>query len=198
MGLAWHLDADLRSGTRPRRNSRSRRVPDLEQDDFVRSGTRGATYLAYRKALQEAVSRQLAAWGDSQADSSATPRTVKLDRDLARVLEDLADEFPLLHSLVERRKGGQKRLPMGDRAAVGLRPVYSVGGAPEPEMHQRVPEDDAGERSAGDPPPPTDTDGSSSPSRVDGRPGARSTGCRLEGHFFVTRFLAEWGSAHRR
>jgi hypothetical protein len=36
---------------------------------------------------------------------------------LARLLEDLAEDFPLLASLVERRAGGQKRLPLGGRDA---------------------------------------------------------------------------------
>jgi hypothetical protein len=40
---------------------------------------------------------------------------VRLERDLERVLEDLADDFPLLRSLVDRRNGGQKRLPMPGR-----------------------------------------------------------------------------------
>jgi hypothetical protein len=39
----------------------------------------------------------------------------RLERDLERVLEDLADDFPLLQSLVDRRAGGQKRLPMPGR-----------------------------------------------------------------------------------
>jgi hypothetical protein len=59
-------------------------------------------------------SRQLAAWGDAH-DREARPRTVRLERDLERVLEDLADDFPLLRSLVDRRTGGQKRLPMPGR-----------------------------------------------------------------------------------
>jgi hypothetical protein len=57
------------------------------------------------------VSRQLALWGDGR-DAEARPRTARLERDLERVLEDLADDFPLLRSLVDRRAGGQKRLPM--------------------------------------------------------------------------------------
>jgi hypothetical protein len=60
------------------------------------------------------VARQLAEWGDAR-DAEARPRTVRLERDLERVLEDLADEFPLLRSLVDRRAGGQKRLPMPGR-----------------------------------------------------------------------------------
>ena len=35
-----------------------------------------------------------------------------LERDLDRVLEELSDDFPLLGSLVDRRTGGQKRLPI--------------------------------------------------------------------------------------
>jgi hypothetical protein len=86
----------------------------LSKNDFIRSGARGATYLAYRKAIQEVVSRQLAEWGDRR-DEEAPPRMVRLERDLERVLEDLADDFPLLRSLVDRRAGGQKRLPMPGR-----------------------------------------------------------------------------------
>jgi hypothetical protein len=86
----------------------------LGKNDFIRTGARGASYLAYRKAIQEVVSRQLAEWGDAR-DVEARPRTVRLERDLERVLEDLADAFPLLRSLVDRRPGGQKRLPMPGR-----------------------------------------------------------------------------------
>jgi hypothetical protein len=86
----------------------------LSKNDFVRSGPRGATYLAYRKAIQEVVSRQLAEWGDRH-DAEARPRMSRLERDLEQVLEDLADDFPLLRSLVDRRRGGQRRLPMPGR-----------------------------------------------------------------------------------
>ena len=86
----------------------------LSKNDFFRFGPRGATYLGYRKAIQEVVSRQLAAWGDAR-DSDTKPRTARLERDLERVLEDLADDFPLLRSLVDRRAGGQKRLPLPGR-----------------------------------------------------------------------------------
>lgn len=121
-------------------------VPDLAEcltlskNDFVRAGPRGAIYLAYRKALQEVVSRQLAAWGDVRTDPQAPPRPARLDRDLERVLEDLADEFPLLHSLVERRPGGQKRLPMASRAAVQeMRPLYSLISSAEAEAERQAP-----------------------------------------------------------
>jgi len=95
-------------------------VPDLaasltlNKGDFIRTGTRGAIYLAYRKAIQEAVSRQLEAWGDGRGGTpEASSRMMRpLERDLDRVLEELSDDFPLLGSLVERRAGGQKRLPI--------------------------------------------------------------------------------------
>ncbi|CAN5484948.1 MAG: ATP-binding protein [Acidobacteria bacterium] len=87
----------------------------LSKNDFVRTGPRGATYLAYRKAIQEVVSRQLNAWGDARDE--ARPRTIRLERDLERVLEDLADDFPLLRSLVDQRAGGQNRLPLPGRGS---------------------------------------------------------------------------------
>ncbi len=141
-------------------------VPDLAEcltlnkNDFLRTGPRGATYLAYRKALQEVISRQLAAWGDERGDVPAPPRPSRLDRDLERVLEDLANEFPLLHSLVERRQGGQKRLPMPDGSRDdALHPLLSLT-----RRADATPDEDA---SAGAPgaasespqpaPPPEDT-----------------------------------------
>jgi hypothetical protein len=93
----------------------------LNKGDFVRVGTRGALYLGYRKAIQEAVSQQLAHWGDVRGtDDKANRRVVRpLERDLETVLVDLAEEFPLLASLVERRPGGQKRLPIGTTGVSG-------------------------------------------------------------------------------
>jgi histidine kinase/DNA gyrase B/HSP90-like ATPase len=97
-------------------------VPDLaacltlNKGDFIRTGSRGATYLAYRKAIQEVASRQLGAWGDAP-EHDVNPRTERLERDLERVIDDLVDDFPLLRSLVDRRGGGQKRLPMPGRGA---------------------------------------------------------------------------------
>ncbi len=90
----------------------------LNKADFIRTGTRGATYLAYRRALQEAVSAQLSVWGDGRDSEAASRRrrAVPMERDLERILVDLADEFPLHGSLVERRFGGQRALPMGRQA----------------------------------------------------------------------------------
>ncbi len=125
----------------------------LSKADFVRTGPRGATYLAYRKAIQEAVSAQLALWGDSvEAPAESRRRhTRPIERDLESVLVDLARKFPLLASLVDHRPGGQKRLPLGGVVAVvaksaarvleesptarpeQLAPVETVDGAPKAE-----------------------------------------------------------------
>ncbi len=87
----------------------------LNKADFIRTGPRGATYLALRKAIQEAVGYQLAAWGDARDQAEETRRRAArpVERDLERVLVDLADEFPLLGALVERHAGGQRKLPIG-------------------------------------------------------------------------------------
>jgi len=89
----------------------------LNKGDFLRTGRRGITYLAYRKAIQEAVQAQLAAWGEARdrEDTARRRATRPLERDLEEVLLDLADEFPALAALVERRPGGQRRLPVGAR-----------------------------------------------------------------------------------
>ena len=93
----------------------------LNKGDFIRSGQRGAAYLTFRKAIQEVVLHQLAAWGDSREQpEKARPRSLRvLERDLERVLMDLSDGFPLLASLVEHRRGGQKRLPLGQQGRPG-------------------------------------------------------------------------------
>ena len=64
------------------------------------------------------MSVQLAAWGDARVPAEQTSRRLvrPLERDLQTVLVDLAEDFPLLASLVDRRPGGQQRLPMGPGA----------------------------------------------------------------------------------
>jgi hypothetical protein len=92
----------------------------LNKTDFIRVGPKGAVYLAYRKAIQEAVTRQLALWGDGpDAARARERRTRPLERDLEAVLMDLAEEFPLLEALVDRHFGGQKKLPSGRPATGG-------------------------------------------------------------------------------
>lgn len=98
----------------------------LNKGDFIRAGARGATYLAFRKAIQEAVTRQLSTWGDTPSTSAeAPPREVRpLQRDLTHMLEDLAVDFPLLASLVEQRAGGQKKLPLGGNGGAQAAPSF--------------------------------------------------------------------------
>jgi hypothetical protein len=93
----------------------------LNKGDFLRTGSRGALFLSYRKAIQEVVGSQLEAWGAAPPPKRA-PRTLPLERDIRRVLGDLAEEYPLLSTLVERSAGGQRRLPIGD--------VSAAAGAP--------------------------------------------------------------------
>lgn len=141
----------------------------LSKSDFIRNGARGATYLAYRKAIQEVVSRQLAAWGD-RPDGEPRPRMVRLERDLERVLEELADDFPLLRSLVDRRAGGQKRLPMpgrgGEHVPAPLLTDVSVSDAPS----EAVADSDVGGVSPMSGQPAPSSPGSSVPSS--GEPGS--------------------------
>lgn len=85
----------------------------LNKGDFRRTGSAGALVLAYRKAIQEVVTAQLVAWGESTRPEARPSRTRPLERDLHRVLGDLAGEFPLLAALADRRAGGQQRLPLG-------------------------------------------------------------------------------------
>jgi len=89
-------------------------VLTLSKADFVRTGTRGATFLQYRKAIQEAVASQLKAWGEDRGtgEEGERRRVRPLERDLKTVLVDLAEDFPMLSSLVERHAGGQRHLPV--------------------------------------------------------------------------------------
>lgn len=120
----------------------------LNKGDFIRTGARGAAYLAFRKAIQEAVVRQLAAWGDSREQpDAARPRTLRtLERDLERVLLELSDGFPLLASLVEHRRDGQKRLPLGPKSPAGDRAGFGPGIS---EMPSALPEGEAPETPPG-------------------------------------------------
>jgi hypothetical protein len=103
----------------------------LNKADFIRTGPRGATLLAYRKAIQEVVGNQLAEWGtEAKVASTRQRRTRPLERDLQSVLLDLSREFPLLATLVERRSGGQKRLPLGGPAVAASRGLED-GGRPD-------------------------------------------------------------------
>jgi hypothetical protein len=88
----------------------------LSKADFIRTGPRGALYLTHRKAIQQAVAAQLAEWGEPWVggENKRRRKARTLERDLESVLVNLADDYPLLASLVERHRGGQRRLPIGD------------------------------------------------------------------------------------
>jgi len=89
----------------------------LNKGDFLRTGERGARFLAIRKSIQEAVASQLEAWGGSPP-LRKQPRTRPMEKDLGRVLGAMADDFPILTTLTERHSGGQRLLPLGDPLAV--------------------------------------------------------------------------------
>jgi len=137
----------------------------LNKADFIRVGPRGALYLAHRKAIQEAVSAQLLAWGEERGslEDARRRKTRPVERDLAGVLLEMAEDFPLIASLVEQRAGGQKRLALG-RAAEGPQPVGLASGtngatAQSALPHAAAPEapDPAAEPASPPPPsPPTD------------------------------------------
>ena len=124
----------------------------LNKGDFVRAGRRGITYLGYRKALQEAVQAQLTAWGEARdREDSARRRAARpLERDLESVLLDLADEFPALAALVERRPGGQRRLPTGREALPGE--TATTAGGPASVPAESTPLADAGPEHMADAP----------------------------------------------
>lgn len=89
----------------------------LNKSNFIRAGIPGAIFLTYRKALQEVVSGQLAVWGtESAEDPQRRRRTRPVERDLENILVELAKVYPLLAALVERRSGGQKKIPLGKPA----------------------------------------------------------------------------------
>jgi hypothetical protein len=137
----------------------------LNKGDFVRAGRRGVTYLAHRKAIQEAVQIQLTAWGEARnREESARRKAARpVERDLEAVLVDMAREFPALTALVERRWGGQKRLPTGpgDERSAGpegapaRETTEGAAGAGEPSEPEAEPRT-SGPGSEADRPPPKD------------------------------------------
>lgn len=122
----------------------------LNKGDFLRHGARGALFVSYRKAIQEAVAGQFADWGAAPAPTKRAPRTRPMERDIRRVLGDLAGDYPMLATLVRQRAGGQRRLPLGD-PATGMGDLRGDWGAGEALVS-----DDA---SPGDPSADTDPTG---------------------------------------
>jgi hypothetical protein len=78
-----------------------------------------------------------------------------MERELEKVLVELAEEFPLLASLVEHRAGGQKRLPMGQaKSAEDGHAVLAMSVMTDSEVPEEagIPPE-ARQESAGAPPP---------------------------------------------
>ncbi|KPK74899.1 MAG: hypothetical protein AMS25_18945 [Gemmatimonas sp. SM23_52] len=132
----------------------------LSKADFIRAGQRGALYLSYRKAIQEAVAQQLGAWGDlrDRRDRERRRAAGPVERDLEAVLVDLADEFPLLSALVERRAGGQRALPTGGASGRGAAPAVAETAVQPPgaaEPADAGPEEESAEGEESPPAEPT-------------------------------------------
>jgi hypothetical protein len=140
----------------------------LNKADFIRTGSRGALYLAYRKGLQEAVGGPLLAWGtppEPRDDQTLRRKTRPLERDLAAVLTDVADDFPLVAPLVAARAGTQKRLALdtgraGADSGVGAAHVEAEGvgsGATiDPARGDGPPRGDEPASESSSPPPASD------------------------------------------
>ncbi len=143
----------------------------LNKVDFIRSGARGATYLAFRKAIQEAVSDQLTQWGDERGTEPQRRRAARpLERDLEAVLFALSDRFPLLSTLVEQRPGGKRKLRVARQSATPVpngdlfAPVLAVehqahAESPAAEQPEIPPESHARPATVGEPPVPVKATG---------------------------------------
>ncbi len=146
----------------------------LNKGDFIRQGSRGLAYLSYRKAMQEAVAAQLAAWGDGRArEDSARRRAARpLERDLETVLVDLAAAFPAVAALVERRPGGQRRLPTAEapHGSGGAALLPAAVPPPEPAAPGEAVPETAPPAAAGEPSPPGAVLAPSAPGRGPRRP----------------------------
>lgn len=107
----------------------------LNKADFLRAGPRGALYLSYRKALQEVVMSQLAAWGDDPTANVHSRRRAArpVERDLEAILVDLSDRFPMLATIVEQRAGGRRKVAT---TVAG----HGAEAAPVPELFDAVDE----------------------------------------------------------
>jgi hypothetical protein len=133
----------------------------LNKGDFLRSGPRGFVYLGFRRAIQQAVAAQLAAWGSAPGTDDRAQRRIArpVEKDLETVLVDLAAEFPALSALVDRRPGGQRKLPSGAAADGPLAGAMAAvaptaTSADEPAASPPAGESAAGEATAPEPAEP--------------------------------------------
>jgi hypothetical protein len=126
----------------------------LNKADFLRAGPRGAAFLAYRKAIQEAVGEQLARWGDDPSEHPAQHRRMArpIERDMETVLAHMADAFPMLAMLVKLRAGGPRKLRLGSGGPADLESDTIDLFAPRPTEEESSP-NEAPERAADAEPP---------------------------------------------
>ncbi len=144
----------------------------LNKADFIRSGPRGATFLTYRKAVQEVVSAQLEVWGVAGPPKPKQRRRIRpLERDLEHMLVDLARAYPLLAALVERRSGGQRRIPLISPDETGSSGISTAATSPG-EDDIPDPGKEMGEPVGADT-PPADVEAGSGPDTPE--PGVAST-----------------------
>lgn len=162
----------------------------LNKADFIRTGPKGATFLAYRKAIQEPVARLLEEWGDAPRPSaSRRPRTRTLERDLRSVLAGLSDDFPLIASLIERRSGGQSRLALGGPGA---------GAGPAPASRGNAVNASGAEPGEAPGTPRPSVDGAEEPAAVeDAGPPTRTSEVALPGAGRARKTPATYGLAIR-
>ncbi|HSD66705.1 MAG TPA: hypothetical protein VLF95_08385, partial [Vicinamibacteria bacterium] len=81
-------------------------------------------------------------WGEArdQEDSARRRAARPLEKDLEAVLLGLADEFPALAALVERRPGGQRRLPTGNQSLSQEGEGATAAGEPPERAREDEPE----------------------------------------------------------
>ena len=118
LGLAGHDTDHAGTDRRPDRSAGAGRLFDFEQGGFhsQRRARRNLSRFSQSDSTSRHLSNSPPGADAPPADEQAPPREVRpLQRDLAHLLEDLALDFPLLASSVERRAGGQKRLPLSGR-----------------------------------------------------------------------------------
>src|SRR5437773_1775697 len=75
----------------------------LNKADFIRTGPRGAVYLAYRKAIQESVAHQLAEWGDLREAGAEAHRRAAPARGVAEPATSPSQEGAALSAGGTRR-----------------------------------------------------------------------------------------------